>query len=74
MRPISRWNQASISEQVQSIEKRLTDLINQEGDENWADIRNEMGHAMKQAAAYRPHDLMQTTMDKIAELKGASNV
>ena len=64
------WNQASISEQVQSIEKRLTDLINQEGDENWADIRNEMGHAMEAGCGiYRQHDLMQTTIDKIAELK-----
>ncbi len=52
------------------IETNLTKLINQKGKENWANIRNEMGIAMEEGCGiYRTHELMQKTMDKVAELK-----
>ncbi len=44
--------------------------MNQEGDENWADIRTEMGHTMEAGCGiYRQEDLMQATIEKITELK-----
>ncbi|CDL61511.1 Succinate dehydrogenase flavoprotein subunit [Klebsiella pneumoniae IS39] len=33
------------------MEQRLKDLVNQEGNENWAKIRDEMGLSMEEAAA-----------------------
>ena len=64
------WNEASIAAQVKDVEQRIAALMNQEGDENWADIRTEMGHTMEAGCGiYRQEDLMQATIDKITELK-----
>lgn len=44
--------------------------MNQQGDENWADIRTEMGHSMEAGCGiYRREDLMEETIAKLAELK-----
>ncbi|MCV5224715.1 succinate dehydrogenase/fumarate reductase flavoprotein subunit, partial [Escherichia coli] len=40
------WNDAAIDAQVKAVEERIAKLMNQEGDENWAEIRTEMGHTM----------------------------
>ncbi|MGL5291264.1 MAG: fumarate reductase (quinol) flavoprotein subunit [Vibrionaceae bacterium] len=64
------WDDAKIAEQVKAVEKRISDLLAQEGEENWADIRTEMGHAMESGCGiYRSEELMQATIDKLAELK-----
>lgn len=64
------WNDTAIKNQVADIETRLQSLMNQEGDENWADIRKEMGETMEAGCGiYRREDLMQQTIDKLAELK-----
>jgi fumarate reductase flavoprotein subunit len=64
------WNDKAIDEQVKAVEARIQALLNQEGDENWADIRTEMGHTMEAGCGiYRQEDLMQETIDKLTELK-----
>lgn len=64
------WNDAAIDAQIKEVEARIQALMNQEGDENWADIRTEMGHTMEAGCGiYRQEDLMQATIDKITELK-----
>lgn len=64
------WNEESISKQVQAVQGRIDALMAQEGDENWADIRTEMGHSMEAGCGiYRQEDLMQATIDKLAELR-----
>ncbi len=64
------WNEEALNEQVVTIEQRIDDLLAQEGDENWADIRTEMGHSMEAGCGiYREEELMQNTVDKLAELK-----
>jgi fumarate reductase flavoprotein subunit len=64
------WDDAAIAQQVEAVEARIAALMNQEGDENWAEIRTEMGHTMEAGCGiYRQEDLMQATLDKIAELK-----
>lgn len=64
------WNESSIVEQAEAVDAQIQTLLSQEGDENWADLRNEMGHAMEAGCGiYRQEDLMQQTMDKLAELK-----
>ncbi|MGY5744798.1 FAD-binding protein, partial [Vibrio cincinnatiensis] len=64
------WNDQAIAEQVKAVEARLNALMNQEGDENWATIRTEMGHTMEAGCGiYRQQDLMETTIAKLAELK-----
>ncbi len=40
-------NEAAIEAQAAGVEQRL-DLVNQDGGENWAKIRDEMGLAMEQ--------------------------
>ncbi|RJT09329.1 fumarate reductase (quinol) flavoprotein subunit [Rahnella inusitata] len=63
-------NPAALDAQVQDIENRLSALMQQEGDENWAAIRDEMGLAMEEGCGiYRTTELMQKTIDKLAELK-----
>lgn len=64
------WNDAAIQEQVDAVNARIQALLSQEGDEDWASIRTEMGHTMEAGCGiYRQADLMQTTIDKLAELK-----
>ncbi|OEE74260.1 fumarate reductase (quinol) flavoprotein subunit [Enterovibrio norvegicus FF-162] len=64
------WNDNEIARQVKAVEDRISALMNQEGDENWADIRTEMGHSMEAGCGiYRREDLMQETIDKLTELK-----
>ncbi|QLK62735.1 fumarate reductase (quinol) flavoprotein subunit [Enterobacteriaceae bacterium Kacie_13] len=63
-------NTAALDAQVQDIETRLSALMQQEGDESWAAIRDEMGLAMEEGCGiYRTTELMQKTIDKLAELK-----
>ncbi|RJT53303.1 fumarate reductase (quinol) flavoprotein subunit [Rahnella variigena] len=63
-------NSAALDAQVCDIENRLVALMAQEGDESWAAIRDEMGLAMEEGCGiYRTTELMQKTVDKLAELK-----
>lgn len=63
-------NQAARDAQAVDVEKRLHDLMNQEGNENWATIRDEMGMTMEEGCGiYRTEELMQKTLDKLQELK-----
>lgn len=63
-------NTAALDAQVRDIENRLSALMQQEGDESWAAIRDEMGLAMEEGCGiYRTTELMQKTIDKLAELK-----
>lgn len=64
------WNDASIQTQIEAVEARIDVLLAQKGDENWADIRTEMGHSMEAGCGiYRKEHEMQDTVDKLAELK-----
>ncbi|EPS6772798.1 FAD-binding protein, partial [Enterobacter hormaechei] len=63
-------NSAALDAQVADVEKRLKDLVNQEGNENWSKIRDEMGLSMEEGCGiYRTPELMQKTVDKLAELQ-----
>lgn len=63
-------NGSALDAQTRDIEQRLHDLMNQEGTESWAKIRDEMGMSMEEGCCiYRTTDLMQKTVDKLAELK-----
>lgn len=63
-------NSAALDAQVRDIENRLAALMAQEGDESWAAIRDEMGLAMEEGCGiYRTTELMQKTINKLAELK-----
>ncbi|MBU9846667.1 fumarate reductase (quinol) flavoprotein subunit [Rahnella ecdela] len=63
-------NSAALDAQVRDIENRLAALMAQEGNESWAAIRDEMGLAMEEGCGiYRTTELMQKTIDKLAELK-----
>ncbi|MCL6378860.1 fumarate reductase (quinol) flavoprotein subunit [Pectobacterium brasiliense] len=63
-------NGTALDAQTRDIEQRLHDLMNQEGTESWAKIRDEMGMSMEEGCGiYRTTDLMQKTVDKMAELK-----
>lgn len=63
-------NSAALDAQVRDIENRVAALMAQEGDESWAAIRDEMGLAMEEGCGiYRTTELMQKTIDKLAELK-----
>lgn len=64
------WDDKAIAKQVAALEEKMTALMNQEGDENWSDIRKEMTEAMdKGCGIYRTEELMQEAVEKIAELK-----
>jgi fumarate reductase flavoprotein subunit len=64
------WNDEAIAKQVILIEQTLQALLDQKGDENWADIKKEMGVSMEDGCGiYRDEDGMQKTIDKITELK-----
>ena len=63
-------NQSAVDAQANDVVRRLEDLFKQEGTENWADIREEMGSAMEEGCGiYRTQESMQSAVDKIAELK-----
>ena len=63
-------NGAALDAQAADVEQRLKDLVNQEGNENWAKIRDEMGLSMEEGCGiYRTPELMQKTIDKLAELQ-----
>ncbi|CAM3967836.1 fumarate reductase (quinol) flavoprotein subunit [Rahnella bruchi] len=63
-------NSVALDAQVRDIENRVAALMVQEGDESWAAIRDEMGLAMEEGCGiYRTTELMQKTIDKLAELK-----
>ncbi|MBU9852552.1 fumarate reductase (quinol) flavoprotein subunit [Rahnella aceris] len=63
-------NSVALDAQVRDIENRVAALMAQEGDESWAAIRDEMGLAMEEGCGiYRTTELMQKTIDKLAELK-----
>lgn len=67
---VSPANNNAIELKTREVETNLTKLINQKGKENWANIRDEMGIAMEEGCGiYRTPELMQKTMDKLAELK-----
>lgn len=63
-------NGAALDAQAADVEQRLKDLVNREGNENWAKIRDEMGLSMEEGCGiYRTPELMQKTIDKLAELQ-----
>jgi fumarate reductase flavoprotein subunit len=63
-------NAAALDAQARDVENRLQALMKQEGDENWGAIRDEMGLSMEEGCGiYRTPELMQKTIDKLAELK-----
>ncbi|WP_413113779.1 fumarate reductase (quinol) flavoprotein subunit [Thaumasiovibrio sp. DFM-14] len=64
------WNESAVEQAIADVQARIDTLMNQEGDENWAEIRTEMGSAMEAGCGiYRREDLMQATVDKLAELR-----
>ncbi|WP_325891038.1 fumarate reductase (quinol) flavoprotein subunit [Grimontia sp. NTOU-MAR1] len=64
------WDEAEIANQMEAVKARIDVLMSQEGDENWAEIRTEMGHTMEAGCGiYRREELMQDTINKLAELK-----
>lgn len=63
-------NGGALDAQARDVEQRLYALMKQEGGESWAKIRDEMGMTMEEGCGiYRTTDLMQKTVDKLAELK-----
>lgn len=63
-------NQTAIDSQAKDVIRRLEDLYNQEGNESWSQIRDEMGNSMEEGCGiYRTEESMQQTVDKIAELR-----
>lgn len=53
-------NSAALDAQAADVEQRLKNLVNQEGNENWAKIRDEMGLSMEEGCGiYRTPELMQ---------------
>ncbi|HDL7361055.1 fumarate reductase (quinol) flavoprotein subunit [Yersinia enterocolitica] len=63
-------NGSALDAQARDVETRLSNLMKQEGTENWSKIRDEMGLSMEEGCGiYRTPELMQKTVDKLAELK-----
>ncbi|WJV62142.1 fumarate reductase (quinol) flavoprotein subunit [Pectobacteriaceae bacterium CE70] len=63
-------NASALDAQARDVEQRLHTLMKQEGTESWAKIRDEMGISMEEGCGiYRTTELMQKTLDKLAELK-----
>jgi len=61
---------AALDAQSRDCEQRLKALVNQPGDERWSTLRDEMGMTMEEGCGiYRTPELMQQTIDKLAELK-----
>lgn len=69
-REAGKANEFSMDAQAADVEKWFKGLLNQEGKENWATIRDEMGLSMEDGCGiYRTEELMQKTIDKLAELQ-----
>uniref|UniRef100_UPI0036DA68E0 fumarate reductase (quinol) flavoprotein subunit n=1 Tax=Photorhabdus sp. RM322S TaxID=3342825 RepID=UPI0036DA68E0 len=63
-------NNRALDAQASDVAARLNNLLKQEGTESWSKIRDEMGISMEEGCGiYRTPELMQKTIDKIAELK-----
>ena len=63
-------NRAAVDAQAQDVVARLKALYDQEGNESWSEIRDEMGTVMEEGCGiYRDQESMQKAVDKIAELK-----
>ncbi|EJE4184314.1 TPA: FAD-binding protein, partial [Vibrio parahaemolyticus] len=63
-------NASAIEARTRDIENDLQKLLNQKGKESWSKIRDEMGISMEEGCGiYRTPELMQKTVDKLAELK-----
>lgn len=61
---------SALEAQARDCEQRIKALVNQEGKETWSTLRDEMGLAMEEGCGiYRTPELMQKTIDKLAELK-----
>lgn len=61
---------AALDAQARDCEQQLKALVNQPGDERWSTLRDEMGMTMEEGCGiYRTPELMQQTIDKLAELK-----
>ncbi len=61
---------ARVDSQARDVETRLHRLMKQEGTEKWSVLRDEMGLSMEEGCGiYRTPELMQQTMDTLAELK-----
>ncbi|WLS78498.1 fumarate reductase (quinol) flavoprotein subunit [Erwinia pyri] len=59
-----------VEAQARDCESRLKGLVNQQGKESWSALRDEMGLAMEEGCGiYRTPELMQKTIDKLAELQ-----
>lgn len=66
----SKGDESALTAQANDVVNRLKGLLNQEGNENWATLRDEMGMSMEEGCGiYRTEALMQKTVDKLAELK-----
>ncbi|WP_375055782.1 fumarate reductase (quinol) flavoprotein subunit [Zobellella sp. DQSA1] len=66
----SGFDEAGIAAEASRVQDWLRALQRRQGDQNWADIRNELGQTMEEGCGiYRSEELMQATIDKIAELK-----
>lgn len=67
-------NEAAIEAQAAGVEQRLKDLVNQDGGENWAKIRDEMGMAMEEGCGiYRTPELMQKPSTSWQSCRNASS-
>lgn len=67
---VTARNQPQIDAQAKDVVARLHALANQEGNESWSDIRNQMGDAMEEGCGiYRTQESMEATVNKIQELK-----
>ncbi|NRN29381.1 fumarate reductase (quinol) flavoprotein subunit [Photorhabdus heterorhabditis] len=63
-------NNHALDTQAHDVIARLNNLLKQKGTESWSKIRNELGLSMEEGCGiYRTPELMQKTVDKIAELK-----
>ncbi|MGR3808775.1 succinate dehydrogenase subunit A [Pasteurella testudinis DSM 23072] len=63
-------NTAAVDAQAKDVVGRLHALLDQDGNESWSKIRDEMGDSMEEGCGiYRTEESMQKTVDKIAELK-----
>lgn len=63
-------NTAVVDAQAKDVITKLEKVAQQEGKEKWSEIRTEMGMSMEDGCGiYRTGDLMQATVDKMAELK-----
>lgn len=63
-------NSQAIDAQARDVLDNLRALVNQSGNEKWSTLRDEMGLSMEEGCGiYRTPELMQKTIDKLAELK-----